>query len=111
MQGTSVPVIGLFALPFPREVVGRVVIISVLVILLFLSEMRTVQLTSAMLIGILLPMLNIFTILVGVVLKGDRVQFLNWVGIMLCSVGTGIFKFARNPIFHAWAKKKLRGGV
>jgi len=82
--------------PHPLEVLGRSFAMALGVCLLLISELRVVQLTSALLLGIFMPFHNVIIILLGVVIYHDVVSGLNWGGILICSLGTGIYALARS---------------
>jgi hypothetical protein len=86
---------GLFFLPHPGEVAGLLILISTCVCVLVVSELRVVQLTSALLFGFLVPLHNASIILLDASLKGTKVSRLSWSGILLCAIATCFYLTAR----------------
>jgi len=80
---------------FTREILGRVIASGCGVAVLMIAELRVVQLTSALLFGIFVPLHNVFIILLGVFLRHSIVTKLNWFGIFVLSCGTGLYTYGR----------------
>jgi len=86
---------GLYPIPYPYQVTGLLACISVGVCVILVAEMRVVQLTSALLLGVMVPFHNVSVILMDVAMKGATVSHLNWIGIGLCAVASGFYFIAR----------------
>lgn len=86
---------GLLFLPSPEKVACLLVIISLGVCFMLVAEMRVVQLTSALLLGFLVPFHNVSVILLDVSMKGAKVSGFNWMGIVLCAAASGFYAMAR----------------
>jgi len=85
----------LYRLPNPYKVSALIACISVGVCVILVAEMRVVQLTSALLLGIMVPFHNLSVIFMDVAMKGTNVSHLNWFGIGLCAVASGFYFIAR----------------
>lgn len=85
------------SLPDPQAVWIRILFIGISVVLMISAELRVVQLTSALLLGMLTPIHNL-TIIVYGILHGNSSQVtpLNWAGIALCTVATVLYSHARH---------------
>jgi drug/metabolite transporter (DMT)-like permease len=81
----------LLSLPNPKQVALLLCLIGFGVFILIVSELRIVQLTSALLLGFFVPFHCVSLILIDVVARGTHMSQWNWLGVMLCSVATGLF--------------------
>jgi len=82
-------------LPYPWKVASLLCMISIVVCLMLISEMRVVQLTSAVCLSFMYPVHNIIVILLDASVKGTKIAPLNWMGIVLCAVASGFYSNAR----------------
>jgi hypothetical protein len=88
-------VMAMLHLPQPGRVALLILAVSLMVCILMVSEMRVVQLASALLFGFLVPFHNVTVILLDASIRGAKVSGVNWGGIMLCAVGTGFYLLSR----------------
>jgi len=86
---------GLLHLPYPGKIAGGLLLISFGICVMLVAELRAVQLTSALLLGFLVPFHNVSVILLDASVRGTKVSGINWIGIVLCAVASGFYSTAR----------------
>jgi len=85
--------------------------ISFLICLLVIAEMRVVQLTSALLLGFMVPFHNVIVILLDASNRSmQKISSTNCAGILLCTVATGFYLVARQEA-QARAPMALRASM
>jgi hypothetical protein len=87
-------------LPHQQIILTLTLAVGIGAVAMLVAELRAVQLTSALFLGLMTPLHNVTIIAGDVLLKGTRISIYNTFGICFCCVAACIYGEARRRATH-----------